>query len=116
MVAAPLNYEFKKYDKAIEFGTRAMRWASADPQVPAIVAQAYYLKGDWNGAERFEEDLVNRQIAAGGTPDRQSLELWTGACLKLRDDGCKRQALERLVAYYPTPPMQRELDRLRALR
>ncbi len=116
VVAAMVNYEFKNYDKAIEFGTRAMRSASPNPQVPTIVAQAFYLKGDWGGAERLEEDLVNRQIESGGTPDRLSLELWAGACMKLRDDNCKRQALEKLVAYYPTPEMQRELDRLRSAR
>jgi outer membrane protein assembly factor BamD (BamD/ComL family) len=116
VVAAMINYQSKNYDKAIEFGTRAMRSESANPQVPTIVGQAYYLKGDWAGAERFEEDLANRQIAAGATPDKLSLELWTSACSKLRDDSCKRQSLERLIAYYPTPETQRELDRLRAAR
>jgi hypothetical protein len=111
-----VNYQLKNYDKAIELGTRALRSASPNPQVPTLVAQAYYLKGDWGGTERFEEDLVSRQIASGGTPDKLSLELWTSACSKLRDDGCKRQALEKLVVYYPSPETQRELDRLRSAR
>lgn len=114
--AAMVNYQLGNYDKAIELGTRALHSASPNPQIPTVVAQAYYLKGDWSGAERFEEDLVNRRIASGGTPDRLSLELWTSACSKLRDDGCERQALEKLVAYYPSPATRRELDRLRSAR
>jgi tetratricopeptide (TPR) repeat protein len=113
-VAALLNYQIKNYEKAIEFGTRAMGSVSPAPQIPTMVAQAYYLKGDWGGAERFEEVVVARQIAAGTTPDRLSLNLWLSACLKLHDTGCERQALGKLIAYYPTLQTQRELERLQA--
>ena len=81
-----------------------------------VVGQAYYLKGDWDNAERFEEEFVSRQAATGVTPDRHSIELWMSACLKLRNDSCEKRALDKLVAYYPTPETQRELVRLQAAR
>jgi hypothetical protein len=116
IVAALVNYQIKNYDKAIEFGSRAIRSGSTNPQVPTVVGQGYYLKGDWGNAERFEEEFVSRQAATGVTPDRHSLELWMSACLNLRDDSCEKRALEKLVAYYPTPETQRELVRLQAAR
>lgn len=115
-VAALINYQAKNYDKAIEFGNRAMGWESANPQVPTVVAQSYYLKGDWGGAARFEEDRVNRQIGSRNTPDRPSLELWMSACFKLHDNSCETRVLDKLVAFYPTPETQRQLDSLRAAR
>jgi hypothetical protein len=114
--AAMLNYQIKNYDKVIEFGSRSTRSGSANPQMATIVAQSYYLKGDWADAERTEAAIVNRQIAAGATPERLSLQMWLSACAKLHDNNCERQALDKLVAYYPTPESQRELDRLRAAR
>jgi hypothetical protein len=116
IAAALLNYQIKNYDRTIELGSRAIRSGSANPQLPTIVAQAYYLKGDWGDAARFEDDFVNRQIAAGAIPGRLPLELWMSSCLKLHDDSCERRALDQLVAYYPAPETQRELERLRAAR
>ncbi|MBV8495325.1 MAG: tetratricopeptide repeat protein, partial [Gammaproteobacteria bacterium] len=44
---AEINYQLKNYDKAIDFGTRAIKGGFADEQMKMLVGQAYYLKGDW---------------------------------------------------------------------
>ena len=81
-----------------------------------IVGQAYYLKEDWNGAARFEERFVNDQVSAGRTPDIHSLQLLLNACLKLAARDCEVHALEKLVAYCPSPTYQHQLELLRTSR
>ena len=55
---AQLNYQIKNYDKAIEFGQQSIDKGWADAQMPTLVGQAYYLKGDWKGTQRFEKALI----------------------------------------------------------
>src|ERR1700736_932406 len=56
---AQMNYQLKNYDKAIEYGTRAIKGGFADEEMKTLVGQSYYLKGDWKNALRFEEGLVD---------------------------------------------------------
>jgi tetratricopeptide (TPR) repeat protein len=100
---AEINYQLKNYDKAIEFGNRAIKGGFADEQIRAIVGQSYYLKGDWKGTLKFEEQVADNQIKAGETPKSETLQLVLSACVKLNDNACETRALERLVTYYPKP-------------
>jgi tetratricopeptide (TPR) repeat protein len=100
---AEIYYQLKNYDKAIEFGTRAIKEGHADDELRKLVGQAYYLKGDWKGTLRFEEGLVEGVIKSGGTPSSESLQLVLSSCVKLEDRGCETRALEKLVTYYPKP-------------
>lgn len=100
---AQLNYQIKNYDKAIDYGTRAIKGGFADEEMKTLVGQAYYLKGDWKGTLRYEEELVNSQIKEGHTPKSESLQLILSACVKLNDSACETRALERVVTYYPKP-------------
>ncbi|TLY92123.1 MAG: hypothetical protein E6K44_05740 [Gammaproteobacteria bacterium] len=100
---AEANYQIKNYDKAIEFGNRAIKGGFADEELRTLVGQAYYLKGDWKGTLRFEEGLIDSQVKDGKTPKKESLELALSACVKLNDSPCETRALERIVTYYPKP-------------
>jgi len=100
---AEANYQIKNYDKAIEFGTRAIKGGFADEELKTLVGQAYYLKGDWKNALRFEEGLVDEKIKNGQTPKSESLQLVLSACVKLNDSACETRALEKIVTYYPKP-------------
>ncbi len=100
---AEANYQIKNYDKAIEFGTRAIKGGFADEELRTLVGQAYYLKGDWKGTLRFEEGLVDTQVKNGQTPKSESLQLLLSACVKLNDSPCETRALEKVVTYYPKP-------------
>ena len=100
---ATINYQIKNYDKAVDFGNRAIKGGFADDQIRTIVGQSYYLKGDWKNTLKFEEDLVNQQIKAGQTPSLESLQLVYSACQKLQDDACMTRSMEKLVQYYPKP-------------
>jgi hypothetical protein len=100
---AEINYQLKNYDKAIDFGNRAVKGGFADEQIRAIVGQSYYLKGDWKGTLKFEEAHADTQIKAGETPKSETLQLILSACVKLNDSACETRALEHLVTYYPKP-------------
>jgi len=106
---AQINYQLKNYDKAIEYGNRAVKGGYADEDVDIILGQSYYLKGDWKGTLKFEEGRVDNDIKAGRTPKDQSLQLVLSACVKLDDADCTTKALEKLVAYYPKPDYWKQL-------
>ncbi|HYL02430.1 MAG TPA: hypothetical protein VEU54_03355 [Steroidobacteraceae bacterium] len=100
---AEIQYQLKNYDKAVEFGNRAIKGGFGDEELRKLVGQAYYLKGDWKGTLHFEEGIVDGVIKGGGTPSSESLQLILSACVKLEDHACETRALEKLVIYYPKP-------------
>jgi tetratricopeptide (TPR) repeat protein len=106
---AQINYQLKNYDKAIEFGNRAIKGGYGDEEVNVIVGQSYYLKGDYKGTLKFFQPLVDGDIKAGRTPKDQSLQLIMSSCVKLDDADCTTKALEKLVAYYPKPDYWKDL-------
>jgi tetratricopeptide (TPR) repeat protein len=101
-----LHYQLKNYDKAAEFGERAIKGGYGDESSQTVVGQAYYLKGDWKDTRDFEDALVTAEINQGETPRKIFLQLLYSACLKLQDKACATRALERIKRYYPgAPPM-----------
>jgi tetratricopeptide (TPR) repeat protein len=95
---ANISYQIRNYDKAIEYGNRAIEGGFGDEQIRTIVGQSYYLKGDWNGTLKFEEGIADARIKAGGLPKEQTLRLIYSACQKLNDDACSNRAMEKLAA------------------
>jgi tetratricopeptide (TPR) repeat protein len=106
---AQLNYQLKNYDRAIEYGNKAIQGGFADDDINTIVGQAYYLKGDWPGTLKFEQGLADSDIKSGKTPKDQTLQLILSACVKMNDADCTNKALESLVTYYPKKEYWREL-------
>ena len=106
---AQINYQLKNYDKAIEFGNRAIKGGYGDEEVNVIVGQSYYLKGDYKGTLKFFEPIVESDIKAGRSPKDQSLQLIMSSCVKTDDSACTTKALEKLVTYYPKPDYWKDL-------
>jgi hypothetical protein len=100
---AQLNYTLKNYEKAINYGMRAVKGGSADDDMYTLVAQAYYLSGNNRETKRFVENYVDDLVKRGQTPKEQYLQLINSACAKLEDADCITRTLERLVSYYPKP-------------
>jgi tetratricopeptide (TPR) repeat protein len=98
---AQVNYQIKNYDKAIEFGGRAVKGGFADDDMYTLVGQAYYIKGDYKGSQKFLADYVDSQVKSGKQPKEQTLQLLMSSCVKQDDAGCTTSSLEELVAYYP---------------
>jgi tetratricopeptide (TPR) repeat protein len=106
---AVANYQAKNYDKAIEYGNRAIKGGFADDDINVIVGQSYYLKGDWKGTLKFLQPIADADIKAGRTPKDLSLQLIMSSCVKLEDADCTTKSLERLVTYYPKPDYWKDL-------
>lgn len=98
-----IEYQNKNYDKAIQYGERAIKGGFADATTNTLVSQSYYLKGDYKGSLKFTRDLVEGQIKSGETPKEAELQIILSSCLKLSDNQCTNRALERMVTYYPKP-------------
>jgi tetratricopeptide (TPR) repeat protein len=100
---AQVNYQIKSYDKAIEFGNEAIKAGGADDDMYTLVGQAYYLKNDFSGTQKFLDEYVTKQVKAGTTPKEQTLQLLMSSCVKLDDQDCTTRSLETMVSYYPKP-------------
>ena len=100
---AQMNYQLKNYDKAIEYGNRAIKGGFADEEMKTLVGQSYYLKGDYKGTLKYYDDMVACEIKSGQTPKDEALQLALSACVKLNDSDCTTKELERLVEYHPKP-------------
>jgi hypothetical protein len=99
--AAFLYYQLQNYDKAAEYGNRAVKDGYATDQVQLVVAQSYYLKNDFKDTGTFVTGLVNDQIKAGMTPTNDLLQLGLSAAVKQNDDAGESHWLELLVTYHP---------------
>jgi len=98
---AQMNYQLKNYDKAIEYGNRAIKGGFADDEMKTLVGQSYYLKGDYKGTLKYYDSQIDAQIKAGQVPKDEGLQLALSSCVKLNDADCTTRELERLVEYHP---------------
>jgi len=98
---AQINYQLKNWDKAIEFGNRAIKGGFADEEMKTLVGQSYYLKADYKGTLKYYDAMIESQIKAGGTPKDEAMQLALSSCVKLNDTDCTNRELERLVEFHP---------------
>jgi tetratricopeptide (TPR) repeat protein len=103
VTTAILNNQLQNYDKAIQFGTRAIKDGYGTPQVQLVVAQAYYQKKDYKGSEKFIRSMVDDQIKAGQTPTEEVLRMGYDSSNKQEDEAGQTRWLELLVTYHPMP-------------
>ena len=101
--AASLNYDLKNYDKALDFGNRAIKDGYGSMAVQVIVAQSYYLKNDFKNTSKFVRGVIDNQIKAGEMPSDEMLQLGLSSSTKLNDDAGTSHWLELLVTYHPKP-------------
>jgi tetratricopeptide (TPR) repeat protein len=108
-LVAQVNFQNKDYDKAIDYGNRAIKGGFGNDDMYSVVAGAYYLKEDYKDAAQLESTHIPDLAKKGETPKQEELSLYTSACAKLKDDDCIRQALQYQVTYYPKPEAWAEL-------
>jgi len=101
--AASMFEELKNYDKAIEYGNRAIKDGYGTPAVQLIVAQSYYQKNDFKDANKFIRGVTDDQAKAGQVPSDDLLQLGLSSAVKLNDDAGQNHWFEMLVTYHPKP-------------
>lgn len=94
-----LYYQMKNYPKTLELGDKAIKGGYATDEVYTLMAQSYYLKGDYRGTQRFVEDYIKGQ----SKPKEEYLKFVMSACDKLHDTACMTRTLEKMIANYPKP-------------
>src|ERR1700683_733267 len=105
---AQINYQNKDYDKAIQYGQRAIEAGAPNDDVYTIVDQAYYLKGDYKGTLQAVDATTDALTKKNEKPPEDLLKLQLSACLKLNDSDCTTRAVDRRLSYYPSPENWRE--------
>src|ERR1700720_37638 len=62
------SYQAKDYDKAIDYGNRAIKGGFATDEVYGVVGASYYLKDDFKDAMQFEDGHIADVVKKGQTP------------------------------------------------
>jgi len=95
-----MSYQLKDYPKAIKYGNDAMKLVS-DPEIAIYVGNAYYITDDYANARRVVSEIIAKQESNGQKPEEQTYRILQSACLKLKDDACVVEQIEKLVKNYP---------------
>jgi hypothetical protein len=99
-VLMQLAYQGKAYDKAIEYGAKHYE-TTGDVDTGLYLANAYYIKDDYENTRKVMGDVIGKLEASGKVPEESSYRILQSACLQLKDNDCVSQLVEKLVAKYP---------------
>lgn len=93
---AQINYRIKNYEEAIQYGTEAIANGFADDEMYTLVAQAYYLNGQYDAVRDFLGKRIERlQTQEQGVP-KSYFQLVLSSCIRLHDSGCVTAYSRRL--------------------
>ena len=102
-VLMQLAYQGKNYAKAVEYGKLAVKLNPSDVEMVNYLGNAYFQMDDNQNARVTMTDYVTKMEAAGKVPEEQAYRILQTACLRLKDDNCVTEQIEKLVANYPKP-------------
>jgi tetratricopeptide (TPR) repeat protein len=102
-LVAQVSFQAKDYDKAIDYGNRALKDPSAPDEIYGVVGASYYLKDDFKDAIQLEDAHIADVVKKGRTPKSDDLNVYLSSCMKVKDEACIAKALEYQVTYYPKP-------------
>jgi len=85
------HYNARQYGKVIQDEEVLRRFGALDAQSQMVIAQAYYLSGNYSGAVKY----LHAIMGGGGT--QQQLELLMNCASKVGDEDSVRTAAERLI-------------------
>lgn len=102
-LVARVSFQTKDYDKAIDYGNRAIKGGFATDATYEVVGASYYLKDDFKNAIQLEEARIADVVKKGQTPKPEDVSVYLSSCAKVKNDACVAKALEYQVTYYPKP-------------
>jgi tetratricopeptide (TPR) repeat protein len=103
-----IAYRLKEYPKVIELGNKYLE-TNPDPDIGSYVGNAYYAVDDFPNTRRIMTDVVAKQEATSKPPEELTYRILQGACIKLKDNACVTDQLEKLVIHYPKPQYWQDL-------
>lgn len=98
-----VNYNLKNYAKASAFGKKAIELGEKDENTYILTAQAFYLHDDFVGTRDFVQGWISELETNAGSPPEIGVQLFLSSCIKLQDDGCALNALQKQAMYHPRP-------------
>jgi tetratricopeptide (TPR) repeat protein len=83
-----INYHLKNYDRAAEFGNRALDQGAEDNELYTLVSQAYYLNSQYDAVRNFLGKRIASLRMQGRDVPQSYFQLVISSCGKLSDDAC----------------------------
>ncbi len=108
-VLLQLAYQGKDYAKAVEYGKLAVKLNPSEPEMINWLANSYFQLDDNQNARVTMADYISKMEAGSKPPDEQSYRILQTACLRLKDDACVVEQIEKLVTRYPKPAYWQDL-------
>jgi len=102
-VLMQLAYQAKNFPQAVEYGKLAVQLNPGDLDTLNYLGNAYFQVDDNQNARVTMADYIAKLESSGKVPDEQSYRILQTACLRLKDDNCVVEQIEKLVANYPKP-------------
>jgi hypothetical protein len=96
-----IYYRLKDYSKSAVWVARYLKEGGSDPAMRALLAQDYYLAGDYAAAARELQAELSAGAAGGQPPPEDRLQMLLACQRSLKDSAGYVQTMERLVSYYP---------------
>jgi tetratricopeptide (TPR) repeat protein len=112
LLVVRLANEVKDFPKVIEVGNKAMALPGYDPSIASYVGNAYYATGDNANTRKIMTDVIAKEEAAGKKSEEYSYRILQSACIKMKDNPCIVDQLEKLVINYPKPEFWQDLTSL----
>ena len=112
LLVVRLANEVKDFPKVIDVGNKAMAQPGFDASVAAYVGNAYYATGDNVNTRKVMTEVIAKEEASGKKPDEYSYRILQSACIKMKDNACIVDQLEKLVTHYPKPEFWQDLTSL----
>ena len=100
--ALQLALNAKHYDKAAKYAKAYQATNPPAADMP-LIAQAYYLGGDYDSATAVAQKNIDDAKTAGAKPSRNDLDIVMSAQVKKKDEPGAENTLEALVQYYNDP-------------
>ncbi len=102
-IAIQLSLKTNQNDKAIAYAKKLEALKPTDPGAVTMIANAYYVGGDFAAAKAYATAQIAAAKAAGKAVDKNVMLVLMSANVSLKDENGAEQALEEIVAAYNQP-------------
>lgn len=104
-----LYYNAKNFGKAIEWIGKYYLAGGDDQSLKMVLAQCYYLNGDYTNAAKALDVELNKILAGGKVPTEIQFRLLADSRNRMKDEAGYSKTLETLVEHYPSQANWRSL-------
>ncbi|HEY1709290.1 MAG TPA: CDC27 family protein [Rhizomicrobium sp.] len=98
-----LANQAKDYTTAAQVGEKLAASGTMDDKAASSLAQTYYMNKDYAKAQALAQKSADAAIAAGGKPDKATLQILMNIDTDKKDQADARKILDQLLLYYPDP-------------